>query len=391
MAQHIATGIDIGSHHIRIVVGEHAQKGTAHQKRILGTATVRSQGIRNGNIANPDEVRQALLEATQQAERVIGSRLRSAYLAVGGTSLSGMVVHGGISVSRADAEITELDVDKVIKAAEQALPEGMRKNKRMLHTVPISFTIDGELIPGDPVGLKGLKLEADVFFTSALARHVEALVEIVESCGIDIEDVVASPLAAGIVNLTKAQRVAGVVLANIGAETTSTVVYENNVPLSINVFPIGSDALTNDFALKLKISLEEAEELKQHYENQMSFSKKKIDDIATAHFKTITGDVGEQLKAIDRDKLLPAGIVITGGGAHVPVAADAAQSALDLPARTATISIGGIKDIVKDPVWSVAYGLCVLGLSTPNETGPSFDSLKRGAGTVTHWFKQLLP
>jgi len=188
-------------------------------------------------------------------------------------------------------------------------------------------------------------------------------------------DVVASPIAASFVTLSKSQKIAGCVLANIGAETVSIVVFENNIPISLEVFGLGGSDITNDIALGLKISLEEAESIKLGGITATSYSKKKLEEIVSARLGDIFDLIEVHLKKIDRSGLLPAGIIITGGSSSVGLIEDLARSYLRLPARIASLNIGdGLspnkagKFQIKNSSWSVAYGLCVIG-NLPDEEG----------------------
>jgi cell division protein FtsA len=242
---------------------------------------------------------------------------------------------------------------------------------------------------GRPQGLKGTKLEVDSLFITTYEQHVSDLIKTIENLGIYVEDVIASPLAASFVLLSKAQKRAGCVLVNIGAETTSIVVFEETTPISVKIFPVGSSDITNDLALGLRITLEDAEKIKRGAMTSATFSKKRVDEIIHERLKNIFGLIDAHLKKIKRDGLLPAGIILTGGGANLPQAVDAAKNILELPARTATLEIG--KNIkVKEASWAVAYGLCMWGASDAEETS-SIGIVKHTKHNILTWLSQFLP
>ena len=209
-----------------------------------------------------------------------------------------------VTLSRADGVVTDNDISKVINSAEQTLPASEKNNRRIIHAVPISFSLDGEQVYGEPKSLKGKKLEAKVLFITCLERHLNDLVEVINDQGVEILDIVASPIAASLVTLSKAQKVAGVVLANIGSETVSVVVYENNIPISLAVFPVGSTNITNSIALGLKIPIEEAESVKKGIALSEDYPKKKIDDIIESKVYDILDLIHDHLKKINRNALL---------------------------------------------------------------------------------------
>lgn len=391
MARYISTGIDIGTHHVRVVVGERVKKGGKVYKRILGTGETESKGLHYGYIINTADAARSIQAAVQQAEKDSGVSIRKAHLSVGGVSLESTTSKGSIATTRADATITELDIEKANTAAEESLSQEARQNRRIIHAIPVRYKIDGKELHGRPLGMEVLKLEVEILAVSCLTQHLDDLIEVVEKLGIEVEDVVASPIAAGIVNLTKAQRVAGVVLTNIGAETVSIIVYENNVPVSIKVFPIGSTDITHDIALGLKIPLEEAEEIKVRSASQSTYPRKKLDDIISARLTDIFELIEAHLKKIKRNGLLPAGIVVTGGGSGLATVKDLARGILQLPSSTATLSIQTTQGTVRDASWSVAYGLCIFGLTAPDDLPQGVQAVRRTKESILGWVKQLLP
>jgi cell division protein FtsA len=208
---------------------------------------------------------------------------------------------------------------------------------------------------------------------------------------VEVIDALASPIAGSVVTLTKAQKIAGCVLANIGAETISIVVYENNLPISLEVFPIGSTDITHDIALGLKIPIEEAESIKVGAMTSTNVTKKKLDEIIHARLSDMFELIEAHLKKINRNGMLPAGIFITGGGAGSGNITDLAKGSLKLPSKVASLSLGD-KGKITDSTWSVAYGLCVIGLSKDDQ---ELLGTRNGIGEtgkkVISWLKQFLP
>jgi cell division protein FtsA len=222
---------------------------------------------------------------------------------------------------------------------------------------------------------------------------VADLIAAVNEAGIEVEDIMVAPIAAGFVTLSRAQKVAGCILANIGAETVSIAVFENNVPTSLEVFPIGSTDITNDIALGLKVPLEEAEQIKIGAITGASFPRKKLEEIVAARLYDIFELIETHLRKIGRNGLLPAGIVITGGGSSLNSIDILAKAALKLPSRIGSIGTLDGKSSFKDATWAVAYGLCIWGHYT--EEGPEIDTsvefLKKSWRAIGRWFKQFLP
>ena len=393
MSKHIAVGIDIGTHQVKVVVAEKPNEREGNVPKILGSGFAESKGIRHGVVVNREEAAKSVDAAVKKAERSSGVKIRGAHLAVGGAGLGAIATAGSAVISRADAEITDLDIEKVLEASQNNIPEPFSLNRKIIHRAPIQFKIDGKPVIGNrPVGMKGNKIEVKTLFVTCLEPHLDNLIAAVEDNDIEVLDVVAAPIAASIVTLNKTQKIAGAVLGNIGAETVSIVVFENNAPVSLEIFSIGSTDITNDIALGLKIPLEEADAIKQGAVVGLSYQKRKIDDIISARISDIFELIEGHLKKIGRNGLLPAGIVLTGGGARLPSLVDSAKSALNLPARVGTINFGGnVKDI-SDSVWAVACGLCLVGLTTEIEPlGSGVSLIEKTKSKMVSWIKQFLP
>ena len=386
MSRRIATGIDVGTYQVKMVVVEELfdKRTRTRQLRILGTGLAESKGLRHGYIVNKEEVSASIREAKRQAESVARIPIRAGFLAVGGISLDEQRATGFAIISRADQEITELDLEKAGKAAREAAAPGFL-NRQVLHSIPVEYRIDGIKVLGNPLGMKGARLEVDYLFVTCLAQHEEILVAAVEDADIEIIDQMASPLAGSYVLLEGDQKMKGCVLANIGAETVSIVVYDENIPVSVKVFPMGSSHITDDIALGLRVSLEEAERVKLGRLSGQMYPRKKVDDFIGGRLNAMFALIDKHLKSLGRRGPLPAGIIISGGGAGIGPISDIARSSLKLPARLAELRISADTKI-RDATWAVAYGLALWGL-TGDTTAP-----KKSIGTiVSKFFQQFLP
>ncbi len=390
MADRIITGIDVGTYQVKVVIVriQKDKQNRASLPQIIGTGYAESRGLRNGYIINETDVVRSVRGAVAQAEKAAGVEVNKAYIAVGGIGIDEIISRGEIITSRADSEITQVDMDKAMQDSEERIIEHI-PNRKILHAIPLSYKVDGEVVLGKPNGMHGTKLEVETLFISTFERHLNDLISAIESTGITVEDVMAAPLAASFVMLSKAQKRAGCVLANIGAETVSVAVFENSTPISIKVFPIGSNDITNDIALGLKIPLEEAEKIKRGGMSSANYSKKKLDEIIAARLTDIFELIDAHLKKIKRDGLLPAGVIITGGGSGVASIQDLAKAALRLPSKIATLDPGQ-NGKIRDASWAVAYGLCMWGASdNSEETGIGL--AKKTSNTIINWFSQFLP
>lgn len=389
MSEQIITGIDVGTFHVKVAIARLPKKGSGNTKpEIIGTGLAESRGLRSGYIMSDTEVARSIKSAITQAEKAAGLTVKRAHVAIGSIGLEETYSHGEIIPSRADSEVTLTDLDKLMQDSEERIMDHI-PNRRILHGIPLRYTIDGTEVLGRPQGLKGTKLEVDSLFITTYEQHVNDLIRTIEGLGIYVEDVIASPLAASFVLLSKAQKRAGCILVNIGAETTSIVIFEDTTPISVKIFPVGSSDITNDLALGLRVPLEDAEKIKRGAMTSATFSKKRVDEIVAERLKSIFNLIDSHLKKIKRDGLLPAGVILTGGGANLLQTVDIAKSTLELPARTATLEIG--KNIkIKDASWAVAYGLCMWGASDTEETS-TLGLVKHTKRNILSWLSQFLP
>jgi cell division protein FtsA len=384
-------GIDIGTQHVKVVVAELSRSREKPFPKIIATGVSESKGMRHGYIMNQADVVRSIRLAVRQAEKVAGFQIKRAFLSIGGLGLIGTISQSSVIVSRGDSEITDLDVKKALEASENELPSSFALNRKVIHAIPISYKIDGRIVLGRPQGMKGMKLESRTLFITCLEQHLNDLVQAVGDAGVEVDDVMASPLAASLIAINKTQKIAGCILANIGAETVSIVVFENNIPISLEVFPIGSVDVTHDIALGLKVSLEEAELLKTGGSTDLSFSRKKLDEIIEARLTDIFELIEAHLKKIGRSGLLPAGVIITGGGSGISGIEDIARMSLKLPAKVSGLQFDGDSKGLKSEAWSVAYGLCILGFTQENEPSMGIKIANRTKSKILAWIKQFLP
>lgn len=400
MANKITVGIDIGTFEIKVIVSENSGDRNS-LPRIIGTGQSESKGMRHGYILNQNDVVRSIRKSVRLAERASNFKIDKAFVSIGGIGLSSTRSTGHVIISRADSEITELDLEKVANEAQDKIAPAEILNRKIIHAIPINYKIDDREVAGDPVGMKGVKLEVEMLFITSLVPHLNDLIEAVESAGIEIIDATAAPLAASTVTLSKNERIAGCVLVNIGSETASMVVYEDDLPVLVEVFPIGSNDITNDIALGLKISLDDAEKIKKGRDKNdvpASVPRKKLDEIVIARLSDIFDLVNEKLKSINKSGLLPAGIILTGGGSGVLDIEDLARASLQLPSKIAKISTdttsrsNSRENIrIKDSSWAVAYGLCVVGFNNDNYNMPNKRSKNLFFKNIISWFQKFLP
>lgn len=404
-------GIDVGSSAVRIIV---AQIEAGQDKpTILGVGTAPMAGMQKGVITDVEEATTAVSRALDMAERISGVPIERAYVSVNGSHISSQNSRGVIAVSRADGEITSDDVARVINAAQAiSLPN----NREILHVLPQNFIVDGQEYIHDPVGMTGVRLEVETHIIEGSAPFIKNLTKAVNQAGVHIEDFVFSPLAAAAAILEKRQKELGVALVDLGAGTTSLVVYEENRLLHTAVLPLGSSHITNDIAIGLRTSIDVAEAIKVEHgtvlpetvknnetimieaegTEQESVSRKEVANIISARLEELLQFVDRELKRINRSGLLPAGVLLTGGGAHLNGVVELAKKKLRLPVRVGrSQGLPGISEQTEDPTYAVCLGLVAWAMEQERRPSGRVSLALPDIGNTVHkvkdWFRTFLP
>jgi len=367
MAKHnILCGIDVGSSNVRTII---AQIIPSEEKpRIIGVETTPSFGVRKGIIVDIEETLNSINDSVEKAERTAGVSINQAVVSIGGNHITSQDSKGVIAVGKADGEVMEEDIERVIEAA-QAI--SIPPNKEIIHIIPRNYTLDEQKNIKDPLGMNGVRLEVNALVIEGFSPYIKNLTKCFEQAKINIENFALSSLAASRSTLTKRQKELGVALIDIGGGTTSVAVFEEDDLLATFVIPVGGMHITNDIAIGLRTSIDVAEKVKLEFGNARpkEISKKEdinlaeidsseegivsryhVAEIIEARLEEIFNLVNKELKTIGKDRLLPAGAVLTGGTAKLPGAIDLAKKVLGLPAQTGfPIPLGGLVDKVDEP------------------------------------------
>lgn len=387
MKQSLSVGIDIGSSMTRVVVTENASPDGSHP-RILAYGVAESRGIRHGYVINRDDAAASLTLALREAERELGSRIRSAAISISGIGLESLYANGSTVTSRADGIISKLDIEKAIQDAESQID---LKNKAILHAFPVLFKVDGKELPTRPDGMQGLKLEVKVLFVTVFQQHLDDILAVVSDTGVRVTSFTATPIAPQKLLLTDLQRNFGCVLIDIGAETVSVSVYENNTLTTLHVFGIGSLDITKDIALGLRITPEEAESIKLGSVSFQSVPKKKLDEIIDARLSDIFELIDKYLKKIGRSGLLPAGAIIIGGGSLGAMIEPVAKTMLKIPVRMGHVDIPSTKGSIKDPRYLLAYAVATNNAEPGKQSRNAIGDNDGFLSVIKDFFKQLMP
>lgn len=398
----IITGLDIGSSSIKALVVRKKPKGG--DLEVLGQGEETSVGIRRGVVIDVPQVAEIISSVLKKVQADSGQKINSVYTNISGAHLYCTSSRGLVSVSRADQKISEEDIARVIEAAQTfSLPS----NKEILDVFPKEFIIDGERGIKEPLGLQGVRLEAEVLVLSGFAPYFKNLTQAVLNSGFQINDLVASPLASARAVLTPREKELGVALLDIGAGTTGLCVFEEGTLIHLAIFPIGSGHITNDIAIGLKTDIDTAERIKIEFgscflakndkgekqikisgEEPLVFSKKMLVEIIEARISEIFDQCQKELKKISRQGLLPAGVVLTGGGAKLPKIRELSKKELKLPCRIGLPQ--GFSPPLEDSRLAAICGLVLEGADLETERRISFSEKGIGA-KLKKIFKIFIP
>ncbi|MFH1509371.1 MAG: cell division protein FtsA [bacterium] len=395
-----SVGIDVGSHTVRVVVARFDE--TEGKPKIVGVGKTPSAGIRRGMVVDIEEAVSSISTALEQAERTSGFPIERALIAVGGSHLASQPSKGVIAVSRADSEIGEDDIARAIDAAAAV---SVPPNSEILHVIPKDYIVDSQEGIKDPIGMTGIRLEVDTVIIEGSVNYMKNLTKCVYRAGINTEDLVVGPLAAANSVLTKRQKELGVVMVDIGAGTTSIIVFEESDLMHISVLPIGSAHITNDLAIGLRTSIDVAEKVKLEYGTASTkdvtakddidlsqiakgeegvVSRKQVADIIEARLQEIFTMVDQELINIDRSGMLPAGSVLVGGGVKLPGVVDIAKDALRLPAQIGfPQNVDSPVEATDDPAFAVATGLVTWEGAIPSQSKQGFQTASAMSDTVS--------
>lgn len=346
--RHIVTAVDVGTAAVQTVVAERVPDRASLQ--ILGIGSAPSAGVRRGAVIDVEDAAAAIRQSVDQASRTAGVPVRSAWVGVDGTYVTSTSVRGVVAVSRADQEISPEDVRRVLAAAEAFIPKN--HNKEVLHIIPREFKVDHEQGVRDPVGMHGVRLEAEALVIEGASLYLKSLFKAVEQAGLRVEDYVFSPLAAAETALTKRQKELGAMLLDIGGGSSSFIVFEEGVPVHAGTIPIGGNHITGDVAIGFRTHMDVAEHIKLVYGTCIAADLPKRDGIRLAEFipghdevlsrRTLAEIVEarlqdlfellqKELRRINRARLLPGGVVLIGGSSLTPGILGLTRRELGLP------------------------------------------------------------
>ncbi len=408
----IIVGLDVGTTKVAACVGQLQEDMLS----IVGYGIAPNAGFRKGVVADLEETISAISAALEEAERTSGLPIANAYVSINGTHIISTISKGVIAVSRADGEVSEADTERALEAARAvALPP----NRELIHVIPRKYVIDGQEGVTDPVGMSGIRLEVETLVIGGATSAIKNLSKSAYQAGLETNGLVFSPLATAKALLSKKQKENGVILIDIGAGTTTYIVYEEGEISRTNVLPVGSSSITNDIAIGLRTNLDLAEKIKVMHgtanpatvrdsekidlseldenENQR-IPRKFVAEIIEARLNEIFTMIKDDIKGLDSEGMLPAGVILTGGGSKLDGMVDYVKESLKLPVQIGhpLLEISGLVDKLDDPSYSACIGLMIWGIFETAESAPANAKvdMKQLNGVVDKargFFKQFMP
>ncbi|MGH7910631.1 MAG: cell division protein FtsA [Candidatus Dormibacteraceae bacterium] len=378
--------MDLGTQKVAVVIAESDELG---QISISGVGEAPSEGLRKGVVVNIDRTVQAIQDSMVAAERMAGQRADQVVVCLGGAHLHSQTSRGVVAVTGANHEISAGDIARAVEAAKAV---SVASDRQIIHVLPRAFTVDGQDGVKEAEGMTGHRLEVETHIVTGAQTFVQNVVKCVHAAGLDVEDVVCQGLASGEGVLTDNEIDLGVCLLDIGAGTTDVVVYNEGSALHLGVLPVGGSHVTNDIAIGLRTSLEDAETLKINYGHTLpevipreervdvrqagadrlqATPRRYLAEIIGPRMREIFSLARQQVRLSGYDGLLPAGVVVTGGGARLMGICDAAQAVFDTGVRLGLPGgVGGLADRAGGPSFATGVGLVKWG----GVTGPHLGS-----------------
>ncbi len=351
----IIVSLDIGSKNIKIVAASKNAKGFPE---ILVATSETTQGVRNGQIVNPNESFYSIEKAIKKTEKHLGKKIQKIILGINSFEVKSQTVKIKQSVSKSSNEVTELDLEKA--QTEAVAKMGIDSPYEIINNSLSQIYLDEKKITGNIIGKIGNNIETIFLMQIISKKNLETFLQIFDKLNIQVAEVVYSPYGDSIPLSTKKERLYGVCLVNIGAENTSITIYENEMPILTRVIKIGGNNITNDIALGLNMSLEDAEETKKR---NKATNKKIVENIIEARIKDICEIIKHEIQKVNNFGKLTGGIILSGGTARLENINEIFSKNLEMNVKNANNILPKITEgILRDGIFSTSFGLAFLDI-----------------------------
>ncbi len=409
MVEGTLVALDVGTSKVCVLIGEIGRDG---RLTVIGHGTVPSSGLKKGAVVNIDQTVRSIRDAVERAERLSGWKIDKAFVGVGGAQIESRNSPGQVAVTAHNREISRDDIRRAVEVA-RAVP--IPSNREVLHVERRGFVVDGQEGVKDPLGMSALRLEVETHIVTAPATAVQNLMKCVAQAGVKIDELVVSGLAAAEAVANETERELGVAVADVGAGTIDLAMFNEGSPFHTSVLPVGGNFVTNDIAIGIKTSLPAAEELKIQYgtcdlrgidatqeisvsilgeEAGRPISRLELCRIIESRMRETFELIGAEMQAAGGG-MLPAGLVLTGGGAQLGGLAELGRQVLQIPVRVvAPAGVAGLTDQILTPAYATSIGLLQWGATMLDEGEPlRYESAPGGGvlGRIRDAIKSIFP
>jgi cell division protein FtsA len=400
----LVVGLDIGTSKIVAIVGEIQPDGGVE---VIGLGSHASRGLKRGMVVDIESTEQSIQRAVEEAELMADCEIHSVFAGIAGTHVSSSQSSGAVAIR--DSEVTDSDVERVLESARAvAIPA----DQRILHVLPKGYVIDSTDGIRQPVGMSGVRLEVQVHLVTAANSAVQNVTKCVARCGLQVDDLILHSLASAEAVLSEDEKELGIGLIDIGAGTTDIAVFAEGAIQHTACIPIAGDLVTSDIAVALRTPTLHAEEIKIKYAcalEQLASSdetlqvpsvgdrapqrleRQTLAQVVEARYRELFHHVQKQLRQSGCENLVPAGLVLTGGGARMEGVVELAEEIMHMPVRLgAPQHIRGLSEVVDNPIHSTGVGLLLRGsrLDRPRSGGLGRGSASGGlVSRLKQWFQ----
>lgn len=375
--ENLTAALDIGTTKIICIVAEMDENGGIY---IIGHGQAPAEGLRRGIVVDMEKAVSSIRKAVDDAQLVSGTEIGHVTVGIAGEHIRSINSHGVVAVARSDNEITTHDVDKAIEAARAvAIPV----DREIIHVIPQEFSVDDQGGIKDPVGMSGVRLEVEAHIVTASVTSAKNIYRALERCHLYVDNMALEAVALSNVLLTENEKDTGVILIDIGGDLTNVSVFYNGAIRFTSVISLGSKNVTNDIAIGLRTSVEQAEKIKITYGAALAssvnaeemipisgaigrpdkeVSQNVLASIIEPRMEEIFSLVAREIKKAGITDLPAAGVVICGGGAMLPGTIELAEQIFDMPVRLENIKqLEHIPDRINNVRYASACGLIHYG------------------------------
>jgi len=404
----LITGLDLGTTKISAIIAEVNEKSEIN---VVGVGTTPSYGLRRGVVVNLDKTVQGIRQAVGEAELMAGVKVNNVVVGIAGDHIKSFNSRGVIAVSRTEEGISNEDIKRVI---EQAKAVTIPMDRKIIHVLPQDYTVDDQTGIKEPVGMAGVRLEAEVHVVTAAITAIQNIVKSIERANLAIRNIVLQPYASSFAVLDEEEKELGVCLLDVGGGTTDFSIFFEGSIRHTSVVGLGGVNITNDIAIGLRTPRAQAEEIKKRYGAALSslvdtnetmevpgvggrkkreVSRQILASIIEPRIEEVFSLVEREIKRSGFDDRLTAGIVLTGGTAKMEGIEQLAERIFDLPVKVGIPKcIVGLTDAVSDPVHAAGIGLILYGYKHRDEEGffeRKAGLLDRFIRRIVNWFKSI--